>query len=285
MYPQLAAASAAQRLAIPTVLTHHGHVQWALRQPDMLGATKKRLYMALVKDRLFRRITVQHAITEQERDILYSFFHYSRIEVVPNFVDVDNVDRALVSVAPRDSEPYVLYIGRLHPTKGIDVLIEAFGRALIPPDWRLLIVGPAVDSTYADRLRRSIAASPRRSRIELRGPVWDASEKYQLMRDAWVTVVPSPWHTEVITLVNLEASACATPTITTKVTGLKDWREGGGLLIDSGPNALTAALSEVAHWSDQERQQRGVASRRLIERRYSAEAVMPRWLELYRSLH
>jgi glycosyltransferase involved in cell wall biosynthesis len=285
MYPQFAAAHAAQRSAIPTVLTHHGHVQWALHQPDLLGAAKKRLYMMLIKDRLFRRITVQHAITHQERDALCSFFRYQRIEVIPNFVNLETVDGHLRSVDRHENEPYVLYVGRLHPTKGIDILIEAFGRASIPRDLRLVVVGPTVDPAYADRLRRLIAASPRTDRIEMRGPVWDASEKYRLMRDAWVTVVPSPRYSEVMTLVNLEASACATPTITTRATGLTDWSEGGGLLIGSSLNALTAALSEAVQWSDQERKQRGEASRRLIEKRYSARAVMPRWLDLYRSLH
>jgi len=38
MYPQFAAARAAQRLAVPTVLTNHGHVEWALRQPGVLQA-------------------------------------------------------------------------------------------------------------------------------------------------------------------------------------------------------------------------------------------------------
>jgi glycosyltransferase involved in cell wall biosynthesis len=102
------------------------------------------------------------------------------------------------------------------------------------------------------------------------------------MRDAWVTVVPS--HTEVISLVNLEASACLTPTITTTATGLTDWTEGGGLLIEPAVAALATALSQTARWSDQERWERGVASRRLVERRYSAKAVMPGWMELYRSL-
>src|SRR6185436_5473179 len=44
MYPQFATARAAQRLGLPTVLTNHGAVQWALRQPGLLGAAKKRLY-------------------------------------------------------------------------------------------------------------------------------------------------------------------------------------------------------------------------------------------------
>jgi glycosyltransferase involved in cell wall biosynthesis len=282
-HPQSAAARAAQHLAIPTVLTNHGAVQWALRQPGILGATKKRLYMTLMKDRLFRRITVQHAITQPDRDALYAFFPHQRIEIVPHFIDLQKVDRELRSAEVRSCEPYVLFLGRLHPTKGIDILIEAFGRATLPHHWRLILVGPEVDPSHAGHLRRLIAASPRADRIEMRGTVWEASAKYRLMRDAWVTVVPS--HTEAISLVNLESSACSTPTITTRATGLTDWMDGGGLLIEPAVAPLAAALSEASQWRDQERKQRGLASRQLIDKRYSATTVMPLWLELYQSLH
>jgi glycosyltransferase involved in cell wall biosynthesis len=282
MYPQFAAACVAQRLAIPTVLTNHGAVQWALRQPGVLGSAKKRAYMTLMKDRLFRNITVQHAITRRDRDALYSFFPHKRIEIIPNFVDLEKVDRELSSTSAQVGEPYMLYLGRLHPTKGIDVLIEAFGRAALARDWRLVLVGPTVDEANSDRLRRLIRASQRADWIEIREPEWESAAKYRLMRDAWVTVVPS--HTEVISLVNLEASACATPTITTTATGLTDWTEGGGLLAEPALGPLAAALAEAAQWSDQERRQRGLASRKLIEERYSASVVMPRWISLYRSL-
>ena len=283
MHPQFAAARAAQRLAVPTVLTSHGAVQWAMRQPGVLGAAKKRLYMNLMKDSLFRKITIQHAITQMERDALHSFFPHARIEIVPNFVDVQEVDRVLRATPPYQGEPYLLYLGRLHPTKGVDILIEAFGRADSPRDWRLVVVGPAVEKPYADHLLRLIATSPRADRIAMREAVWDSAAKYRLMRDAWATIVPS--YTEVISLVNLEASACSCPTITTKATGLADWTEGGGLLIEPVLNLLIVALSDAARWSDEERKQRGLASRKLIEQRYSAAAVMPRWLQLYGSIH
>ncbi len=283
MYPQFAAACAAQRLGIPTVLTNHGAVQWALRQPGLLGAAKKRVYMTLMKDRLFRRITVQHAITAQDRDAIHSFFPHQRIEVVPNFVDMQTVDQTLAAPNAQSSDPYVLFLGRHHPTKGVDILIEAFGRAATPQDWRLIVVGPEVDRPYAHRLRRLIAASPKADRIEIRDPIWDAGVKYRLMRDAWITVVPS--HTEAISLVNLESSACGTPTITTTATGLTDWTEGGGLLVQPALGPLTNALAQAAQWPERERKERGLASRQLIERKYSAAAVMPRWWDLYRSLH
>ena len=282
MYPQLAAARAAQRAGIPTVLTNHGGIQWALKQPFGLGAAKKRLYVTIMRDSLLRRITVQHAITPLERDALFSVFPHPRIEVVPNFVDVTRFDRIQPEATPERGDRYVLYLGRLHPTKGVDTLIEAFSRAAIPGDWRLLIVGPEVDPSFGVKIRSLIAASPRRDRIALTGPVWDTALKYRLLRRAWIAAVPSL--TEAISLVNLEASACYTPTITTTATGLTDWTEGGGLLIETGPGPLASTLSEVGQWSDEERKQRGLASRRLVEKRYSAEVVVPRWLEIYRSL-
>ena len=281
MFPQFAAARIAQRLGVPTVLTNHGAVQWALRQPGMLKAAKKRLYMNLMKDRLFRRIHVQHAITERDRDAVYSFFPHRRIEVIPNFVDLGQVDEALRPAENPDS-PYILFVGRIHPTKGVDILIEAFGRAELRRDWRLIVVGPKVHQGYAEYLGRLIATSPRKDRIEMRDAVWDSTVKYSLMRNAQVTVVPS--HTEVISLVNLESAACFTPTITTSATGLTDWTDGGGLLIEPSLGPLTAALSDAGQWSDNERKDRGFASRRLIEKKYSSAAVIPLWLQLYRSL-
>ena len=282
MHPQLAAVRSAYRLGVPNVLTNHGLVQGALRQPDWLGATKKRFYMALLRDALFHKVTVHHAITPLDRDAIRVFFPRARVEIIPNFVDVPRVDSELGKTHARDVEPYVLFVGRVHPSKGIDLLIEAFARADLPSAWRLLIVGPTIDPAYCARLQRVIASHPRGDRIQFKGPVWDPAEKYALMRDAWVTVLPS--HTEVISLVNLESSACSTPTITTTATGLLDWTDGGGVLIEASLDPLIAALSACSHWSAEERLQRGIASRRLVDQRYSAAAVMRRWMDLYASL-
>jgi len=283
MYPQFAAARAARRHGVPSVLTNHGLLQWALRQPNRIGALKKRFYLALMRDRLFQSVSVLHAITASDRDCLHRLFPGKRIETIPNFIDVDEVDRIGQQTPERQDEPYVLFLGQLHPAKGVDVLIDAFNVAEVPDELRLIIAGPLVDAAYAAQLRRTIAASPRGNRIELRGPVWEASEKYALMRKAWITAVPS--RSDVISFVNLESSACSTPTITTSGAGLTDWTEGGGLTIEPAVVPLAAALGEAFRWSNDERIERGRASRRLIEKSYSAVAVIPRWMSLYRSLH
>jgi len=104
----------------------------------------------------------------------------------------------------------------------------------------------------------------------------------QLYRNAWAFCAPS--HSEAIGLVNLEAAAAGTPVITTHETGLYDWEEGGGLLIHPRVEELCRALEQIFSWSESERQERGRTLRRLVERRYSLEAVGPQWQALYGEL-
>jgi glycosyltransferase involved in cell wall biosynthesis len=282
MHPQFAAVQAAHGSGKPIVLTNHGLIQWALRQPDWFGSIKKTLYMRVMRDRLFSKVSVYHAITPLDRDAIRSLVPHSRIEIIPNFIDLTKVSAELRTAPKPDTRPYILFVGRLHRTKGLDVLIKAFARARVPSSWRLVIAGPAVDATYNNQLHRMIASHPLRHQIEVRGPVWDRTAKYDLMRNAWITVVPS--YTEAISLVNLESAACSTPTVTTPGTGLFDWADGGGVLVEPSEQPLARALSECALWSEQERTDRGAASRRLVERRYSAAAILPRWLDLYSGL-
>jgi glycosyltransferase involved in cell wall biosynthesis len=283
-HPTYAANRAALRCGVPTVLTNHGQLMpWALQQPGALGALKKKAYLGAMNNRLYRSISVLHAITALERDALADLFPRRRIEVIPNSVDLAKIDLVAGRVVPTIGDArYILFVGRLHPQKGVELLIEAFARAQLPRDWRLIIVGPPEDPSYATRVQNAASSSGRAASVEWRGPIWDAAEKYALMRGAWAMVVPS--RIEVVGMVNLEAAVCNTPTITTFATGLSDWEEGGGLLVETSADSLTAALTACGRWSDLERTERGLASRKLVEQRYSTAATTPRWVELYGSL-
>ena len=284
MYPQFAAVRAAKAQNIPVILTNHGHLeQWALQYPGPLGALKKRAYLAAMHRPLFRNVDIFHAISLLNRDMLYKLFPWAHVEYIPNSVDIDAID-AMAGGYKRsgDIEPYILFIGRLAPQKGVDLLIQAFGRADLPPDCKLIIVGPVESESYATYLQRLVMTSPRKNRIEWRDPVWNESEKVRLMTDAWLVAVPS--RSEGLALVNLEASACCTPTVTTFNTGLHDWSDGGGLLIETSVPALEQALASAMAWDDAERVQRGVLSHKLIADRYSTQITGPRWVELYTAL-
>ena len=142
-------------------------------------------------------------------------------------------------------------------------------------------MGPEKISGYREMLKNLAIKEGVADCITFLGEVY-GDEKWRLYKKAWVVAVPSNF--EVVGMVNLEAAACRTPTITTFETGLVDWEKGGGLLISPDVKMLITALRRACAWSDQERRERGELSRRLVERRYSWNVVIKQWLELYRSL-
>jgi glycosyltransferase involved in cell wall biosynthesis len=121
----------------------------------------------------------------------------------------------------------VLFVGRLTPHKGIDVLIRA-----LPPDARLTVVGSeGHDSTSPEReypaLLRSLAAD---RRVEFLGAV-DDDELARRYRTAAVVVIPSverTWYgravvvSELLGLVALEAMASGAPVIASRIGGLPE---------------------------------------------------------------
>ena len=186
--------------------------------------------------------------------------------------------------SPSVDEPYLLFLGRLHPVKGIELLIEAFAKCIreIKRKFRLLIVGPESDPSYTAKLKSLVRLLGVEEKVIFLGPVFGPQEKLSLYRHAWAFCAPS--QTEVMGLVNLEAASVELPVVTTHETGLWDWEEGGGLLVHPQVEELSRALKQVFSWSDSERRDRGRKLRQLVERRYSWQAVGPQWLELYASL-
>jgi glycosyltransferase involved in cell wall biosynthesis len=285
---QWVAARVASAQKAPVLLSPHGMLnRWHLRH---LGfkELRKLIYWRCVAYPAFRPIPLIHAVTPRERDELATWLPGQTIQVIPNAIDLEALDslgaKAGEEFSPVVDEPYLLFLGRLHPVKGIELLISAFARALAGANgkFRLLIVGPESDPVYAAHLKSLVRLSGVEEQITFLGPVFGPQEKFSLYRHAWAFCAPS--QTEVMGLVNLEAASAEVPVVTTHETGLCGWEEGGGLLVHPQLEALSRALQQVFSWSESERQERGQKLRQLVERRYSWQAVGPQWLELYASL-
>ena len=121
---------------------------------------------------------------------------------------------------PLPSRPAtILYVGRVHPEKGVHLLVEAFTRLPLPltVSWKLRIVGPweshlgGGGEAYRDQLLR--LAEGRRDSVQLHGPIFEACELEREFRTARVFVYPSLAETgETFGLAPLEAMThgCAT---------------------------------------------------------------------------
>ena len=279
------AARAARKAEVPFIVSFHGQLEpYHWRDKGAFHVLKKKVYWYAVAYPAFRSASVVHAITPLEKQHLVRLFPTQRIEVIPNAVDLEEVDTALRDRADpigTGRAPVIGFLGRFHPKKGAHLLIEAFSMAGLPREWQLVLAGPLGTPSYMAMLAELVKASPVNDRITFIGPV-SGNAKWEFYRTATVIAVPSL--SEVIGMVNLEAAACGTPTITTYETGLLDWKSGGGILIEPVVAELAAALSTICLGNTAEWQRRSLAARHLVESHYSWKVIRGRWLNLYGSV-
>lgn len=90
----------------------------------------------------------------------------------------------------------IVFVGRVHPEKGVHVLLDAFVRnSAVLAGWKLLVIGPVEISQggggaeYLRRLQSIAARAP--DRVELRGPVFEAAQLEREFRGARLFVYPS----------------------------------------------------------------------------------------------
>jgi glycosyltransferase involved in cell wall biosynthesis len=185
----------------------------------------------------------------------------------------------------------VLFVGRLTPHKGVDVLLRA-----LPPDARLTVVGteghdPLPPERDYPKLLRSLAA---RRHVEFLGAV-DDDELARRYRAAAVLVIPSVERTtygrwvapsELLGLVALEAMASGTPVIASRVGGLPEIvQEGrtGYLVPPSDVAALRTRILEVL--GDPAAASRlGSNARDRVVAEFTWDRCAQRCLEAYRQL-
>lgn len=149
------------------------------------------------------------------------------------------------------SPPRLLYVGRLAPEKGLDVLLEALGRlrSSRPADGApvLTLVGwDYVGSSYGDELRARVASSGLAGAVTFAGHVPYGPRLFALYDAHDALVLPS--FTEGFPQVILEAMARGVPVVATRVGGVGRVVEDGrtGLLVPAGDAAaLAEALGRV----------------------------------------
>ena len=281
MSEQWIAARIAHAEGVPFLITPHGMLNhWMNFSQGWARSWQKQLYWTGLAHPAFRHAAVVQAVTRQERENIRMYLPRAQVEVIPNAVDLTEIDAH--PHASGDLDRTLLFIGRIHPIKGVRTLIEAFAQAGLSREWRLLVVGPEEIPEFKAELIRRVSDLGLSERVTFLGPVFD-EQKWALYRKAWTVVMPS--YSEVIGMVNLESAACETPTITTVATGLEDWTDGGGILIRPDISELAQALRQATSWDELERRERGKAARALVEREYSWAVIRQKWYDLYCSLH
>ena len=176
-----------------------------------------------------------------------------------------------------DRQSVVLSVGRLHPQKDPELLLDAFARLARQRDARLLLVGTGRLAATLEQHARSTGIA---DRIHLLGPR-TPDEVALLMRAADVLLIAS--HAEVSTRVALEALGSGLPVVATPVGEMRrvlEHGQTGWVVEDRRPDSLAAGLEWVLA---QPRQELADAARESVAD-YVPEQVLGPIYELHRSL-
>jgi len=266
---------AAKRAGIPVVLSPRGMLEpWALRHKRL----KKLAAWLLYERRDVRNAAVLHATAELERAGLARLGLINPIAVVPNPIEVPALDALPARPRASDRRRRALFLSRIHPKKGIDLLLEAWSKVR-PPGWELVIVGTG-DRGYCAGLEAQVRQIGLTGEVRFAGHL-EGTEKWAQYRASDLFVLPT--RSENFGMVVAEALAAETPVI---VTDAAPWAalpaRGCGWCVPVSAEALAAALEEAVGASDEQREAMGVEGRRFVERSFSPTAVAGEIRDLYR---
>lgn len=263
---------------IPYVLQAHGSVL-----PFFQKRLQKKLYDLIWGQRILGDAARVIALTATEADQYKKMgVEPGRIEVVPNGIDISeyaNLPRKGQFKGRHDipaDERIVLFLGRLHRIKGIDLLVSAFAKLLkVTDNVKLVIIGP--DDGVVAALKRQTKDLRIESSVLFVGPLYDR-DKIEAYVDADIFVLPSVYET--FPLAVLEASACGTPVIVTAECGIADLVKKFGCVVDRDSDALCAALCRILS-SDNSRKNFGQKGRQFVTEQMSWKKAVESFEQVY----
>ncbi len=236
-------ALAAKRRQLPYVISTHGMLDnWSMRQKPL----KKRLYMAMAGKRLLESSSAVHCTAEAELTQACRWFPQAHGVVLPLVMDLspfadlpgpELAEMAFTDVLNSKDQHVLLFLSRLHPKKGAELLIEAT-KLLKDRGVRCKVVmaGP-YEAEYRNKLELKIKADSLNDSVHIIGEV-RGQQKVSLYQRADIFVLPT--HQENFGLVLPEAMACGTPVVTTR--GVDTWRE----LEAAGSTIVTRNAASIA---------------------------------------
>ena len=268
---------------IPVVWSPHGMITpWAMRNKRW----KKLLGWWLYQRWDLARADLLHVTAESEVDDVRRMGLKNKVVVAPLGVKIDSRGERVERVA---GEKVLLFVSRVQRKKGLLNLVRAWAqlkneysarsaRSTRPEHWEVRIVGPDQDN-HTKELKSLCDDLGVAQDFTFVGPKYgDELQKEYASADLFVL----PTYSENFGSVVIESLAHSVSVITTKGAPWQELEERKcGWWIDIGVEPLAAALKEAMSLYDAERREMGVRGRRLVEEKYTWDAVVKAMVKGY----
>jgi glycosyltransferase involved in cell wall biosynthesis len=277
----------AARLAImcgkPLVVSPHGEI---LPVALSVHSFRKSVYMRILTRKLFTSAAGFHALTSIEEMAIYSKFPGAKTVMIPNGIEPveapSNTDVELANELwpPLVDRTVILFMGRLHQIKGIDLLLQALKLAIGKnQDIRLLIAGS--DFGAEAELRRLSNELNLEDHVVWAGHL-DGQDKAAALAMCDISVLPSK--SDVVGLATLEAMQAGRPVIITEECGGEVIaEEGAGIIVKSDPVQMSDAIVQLGNDRDMARIM-GSKGKKTVATHFNTTSSATKLNNFYRSI-
>jgi len=240
----------ARKYNIPYIVQAHGSVLPFFQKQGL-----KNLFDKIFGFKILHNASCVFALTEIEKEqYLKMGVDEEKIKIVPLGINLEEYAdlpeegkfRSKFNINPEDN--LIIFIGRIHEIKGLDLLIESFNQLIhdngddsSSNNYKLAIIGP--DDGYLSVINQKIKDLSLDTDVIITGPLYK-EEKQEALVDCDLFVMPSKY--ESFTTSGLEAMACGKPLVLTKNNHIWDWVDNTvGLACEDNPKSLKTAILSI----------------------------------------
>jgi len=229
---------------IPYVLQAHGSVL-----PFFQKKILKKFYDHLWGYNILKDATRVIALTKMEQDQYIDMgVEKSKIEIVPNGINLSILDhlpdkgKFRLKHSIDKNKKIILFLGRIHKIKGINILLNAFSEiSEVFDDVILVIVGP--DDGFLKEIEKNANSLIKEGKIIITGPLY-GKNKFEAYIDSYMYVLPSYY--EIFSVTVLESCSSGLPVIVTDRIGISELiKNNVGCVVKHEKNSLKESIIKL----------------------------------------
>ena len=270
MMPNVYAGWVSKKFDVPLIISPHGTLSsWAMNS----GSSIKKIFWPLIQRPAISNSVCFHATAMSEYLDIRRLGFKQPVAIIPNGIDIPPIP-----IKSCNRMRTLLFLGRIHPVKGLDLLLPAW-RAVQDkfPDWRLRIVGPG-DENYVRKIKQ-LASDLGLKQVEFSGPLY-GEEKSEAYKNADLFVLPS--YSENFGVSVAESLSFG---VTAIVSHGAPWggleKRRAGWWVEIGLNQLISKLDTALSCSSEELSEMGIRGRQWMSNEYSWQKIGRQMSETY----
>jgi glycosyltransferase involved in cell wall biosynthesis len=277
-YPQFEAARLAHKYNIPVIVSPQGHLDPAgLSQ----SAFKKKLFTRFYLGEVLKRAAAIVVLNRREIAYATEFVRHAhnRIVVIPN--GLKKLPEGKRDDLPKlAGKPYILFLSRIHPRKGVMELLEAYAASTLRREFDLVLGGSFSTPEFEEKLRRFVSKNAMTDSVRFPGIVFGEAKRV-LMSNAAALALPS--YSEGLPTILLDALQVGCPLLISNNCGIDEYLQKEGVALVSGIKKEEILKNLVKLWQNRDSMKRTASIRgpQIVEEHFSIEIIVLKYRELY----